>query len=229
VTSRGKTLLLRRIGYRDAETGKRYEFLTNHFRLSAKTIANVYKDRWQIEIFFRELKQNLRIKSFVGNTENAVLIQIYTYLTVYLLLAYQKFLSKIGISVQLIFQIVSLNLLGTDSLDELLNPRQRKPENPYTLACYVSQLSRAAMKKPVAASAATHPGVYCLRTNELSLDAETLWRTYIMLTDLEAVFRCLKSELGLWPIYHSTEIRSGGHIFITVLACQCVHAHYAAN
>ncbi|MDR1945915.1 MAG: transposase, partial [Desulfovibrio sp.] len=94
---------------------------------------NVYKDRWQIEIFFRELKQNLRIKSFVGNTENAVLIQIDTDLTVYLLPAYQKFLSKIGISVQLIFQIVSLNLLGTDSLDELLNPRQRKPENPYNL------------------------------------------------------------------------------------------------
>ena len=70
--SRGKTLRLRRIGYRDAETGKRYEFLTNHFRLSARTIADIYKQRWRIEMFFREIKQNLRIKSFVGNTENAV-------------------------------------------------------------------------------------------------------------------------------------------------------------
>jgi transposase len=77
-------------------------------------------------------------------------------------------------------------------------------------------------KHPVAASMATHPGVYCLRTNELSLDAETLWRTYSMLTDLEAVFRSLKSELGLRPIYHSTEKRSEGHIFVTVLDYQCV-------
>jgi len=103
VTSRGKTLRLRRVGYRDAETGKHYEFLTNHFRLSARTIADIYKERWRIEIFFREIKQNLRIKSFVGNTENAVFIQSYTALTVYLLLAYQKFLSKIGLSVQQIF------------------------------------------------------------------------------------------------------------------------------
>ncbi|MDR2488489.1 MAG: IS4 family transposase [Desulfovibrio sp.] len=100
VASRGKTLRLRRIGYRDPDTGKRYEFLTNHFRLSAKTIADIYKDRWQIELFFKEIKQNLRIKTFVGNSENAVLIQIYTALTVYLLLAYQKFLSRLGLSVQ---------------------------------------------------------------------------------------------------------------------------------
>ncbi|MDR2488889.1 MAG: IS4 family transposase, partial [Desulfovibrio sp.] len=52
VVSRGKALRLRRIGYRDQETGKRYEFLTNHFRLSAKTITDIYKDRWQIELFF---------------------------------------------------------------------------------------------------------------------------------------------------------------------------------
>ena len=95
VSSRGKSLRLRRIGYRDQEIGKHYEFLTNHFRLSAKTIADIYKDRWQIELFFKEIKQNLRIKTFVGNSENAVLIQIYTALTVYLLLAYQKFLSRL--------------------------------------------------------------------------------------------------------------------------------------
>ena len=68
----------------------------------------------------------------------------------------------------------------------------------------------------------TDPGVYCLRTNELTWDAETLWRTYIMLTDLEAVFRSLKSELGLRPIYHSKEERTDGHLFISVLAFQFV-------
>jgi len=134
VISGGKPLRLRRIGYRDPESGKRYEFLTNHFRLAAKTIADMYKDRWQIEIFFREIKQNLRIKTFVGNTENAVLIQIYTALTVYLLLAYQKFLSRLGLSIQQLCQIIQVNLLGSSSLEELLNPRRRKNEKPYNLS-----------------------------------------------------------------------------------------------
>ena len=134
VMCKGKTLRLRRIGYRDPESGKRYEFLTNHFRLAPKTIADIYKDRWQIEIFFREIKQNLRIKSFVGNSENAVFIQIYTALTVYLLLAYQKFLSRIGLSIQKLCQIIQLNLLGTASLEVLLNPRRRKDENHYGIS-----------------------------------------------------------------------------------------------
>jgi len=68
----------------------------------------------------------------------------------------------------------------------------------------------------------THPGVYCLRTNELRWDAATLWQTYIQLTDLEAVFRSLKSELGLRPVYHHKENRADGHLFITVLAYQAV-------
>ena len=129
VVSRGKTLRLRRIGYRDPESGKHYEFLSNHFRLAAKTVADIYKDRWQIELFFKEIKQNLRIKTFVGNSENAVLIQVYTALTVYLLLAYQKFLSRIGMSVQQLFQLIQLNLLGSASLEELLNPRRRRKDN----------------------------------------------------------------------------------------------------
>ena len=68
----------------------------------------------------------------------------------------------------------------------------------------------------------THPGVYCLRSNETGWDSEQLWRTYIMLTDLEAVFRSFKSELGLRPVYHHKEIRVDGHLFITVLAYQFV-------
>lgn len=75
---------------------------------------------------------------------------------------------------------------------------------------------------PVSGSQLTHPGVYCLRTNELAWDEATLWRTYTMLTDLEAVFRSLKSELGMRPVYHHKEERAEGHLFITVLAYQAV-------
>jgi len=69
----------------------------------------------------------------------------------------------------------------------------------------------------------THPGVYCLRTNQDQWDEATLWHTYTMLTDLEAVFRCLKSELGLRPVFHRTSKRVSGHLFISVLAYHLVH------
>ena len=71
-------------------------------------------------------------------------------------------------------------------------------------------------------SMVTHPGVYCLRSNQTDWDEDTLWRTYFMLTDVEAVFRSLKSELGLRPIYHHKPIRAEGHLFITVIAYQLV-------
>jgi transposase len=77
---------------------------------------------------------------------------------------------------------------------------------------------------PVDGTRMTHPGVYCLRTNELQWDEATLWQTYTMLTDLEAVFRSLKSELGMRPVYHHKEERAEGHLFITVLAYQAVQA-----
>jgi transposase len=79
-------------------------------------------------------------------------------------------------------------------------------------------------RTPVEGSMLTHPGVYCLRSNETTWDAEKLWHTYTMLTDLEAVFRGLKSELGLRPVYHHKEERTEGHLFITVLAYQLVQA-----
>ena len=69
----------------------------------------------------------------------------------------------------------------------------------------------------------THPGVYCLRTNQDSWDEATLWRTYTMLTDLEAVFRSLKSELGLRPVFHHKTDRVSAHLFISVLAYHLVH------
>ena len=77
-------------------------------------------------------------------------------------------------------------------------------------------------RRPLAGTMITHPGVYCLRTNVEDWDEETLWRTYTALTDVEAVFRSLKSELGLRPIFHQTQKRSDGHLFITVIAYQLV-------
>ena len=77
-------------------------------------------------------------------------------------------------------------------------------------------------RQPVDGTLATHPGVYCLRSNETDWDEAALWRTYTMLTDLEAVFRSLKSELGLRPIYHRKPRRAEGHLFITVIAYQLV-------
>jgi transposase len=70
----------------------------------------------------------------------------------------------------------------------------------------------------------TLPGVYCLRTNQADWDEATLWNTYTMLTDLEAVFRSLKSELGLRPVYHHKSARVDGHLFISVLAYHLVHS-----
>jgi transposase len=69
----------------------------------------------------------------------------------------------------------------------------------------------------------TLPGVYCLRTNQTQWDDATLWRTYTVLTDLEAVFRSLKSELGLRPVFHHNTDRVSGHLFISVLAYHLVH------
>ena len=75
---------------------------------------------------------------------------------------------------------------------------------------------------PIDGSKLTHPGVYCLRSNETAQDDATLWHTYTMLTDLEAVFRGLKSDLGLRPVFHHTEGRTEAHLFITVLAYQLI-------
>jgi len=113
---------LRRIAYRDAATGRRYVFLTNHFKLAAKTIADIYKERWQIETFFRFIKQNLKIKAFIGNSENAVLTQIYAALIVYLLLCYLRFMCNLNITLQNCLRILQLNLFRTCTWQELFQP-----------------------------------------------------------------------------------------------------------
>ena len=119
-TAKKCPIRLRRIGYRDTETGKHYVFLTNNFKLAAKTIADIYKARWQVELFFRWIKQNLKIKSFVGTSKNAVMTQIWIAMCVYLLLAFIKFQSKPGKSMQQILRLLQLNLFEKRDLMALL-------------------------------------------------------------------------------------------------------------
>jgi putative transposase len=126
------TIPLRRIGYRDPETGKHFVFLTNNFRLAASTIAAIYKARWQVELFFKWIKQNLKIKAFLGTSKNAVMTQIWIAMCVYLMLAYIKFLSKSALSMQQIIRLLHLNLFDRRSLQELLDPGppDEKPPGP---------------------------------------------------------------------------------------------------
>jgi hypothetical protein len=120
---------LRRIGYRDADTGKHYEFLTNNFKLSAHTIARLYKERWQVELFFKWIKQNLKIKSFVGTSKNAIMTQIWVSLCAYLLLAYLKFSAKLSWSLQRIVRVLQLNIFIRRDLLALLRDDPPPNEN----------------------------------------------------------------------------------------------------
>lgn len=113
---------VRRIGFYDAQTNKHYVFITNHFDWSAKTIAAIYKQRWQVELFFKWVKQNLKIKAFIGTTDNAVMTQVMVALCVYLILAYLKFQARIGQSLQQMSRLIHLNLFARRDLIELFKP-----------------------------------------------------------------------------------------------------------
>gem|GEM_PF-6676665 len=102
------------------------EFLTNHMTLPARTIADIYKGRWQVEIFFRFSKQNLNISSFLENSKNAVLSHVYVALIAYLLLAYQKFQSKIGLRLHYLARLVRRNLFQQCERNDLVDPRQKQ-------------------------------------------------------------------------------------------------------
>lgn len=114
--------VVRRIGYRDPQTGKFYQFLTNHFGCSAPTIAAIYKDRWQVELFFKAIKQNLKIKAFVGTSRNAVLTQLWIAMITYLLLAIARHCVRTGWTVQRILRVIQLNLFERRNLREILDP-----------------------------------------------------------------------------------------------------------
>ena len=127
----------RRIGYKDADTGIHYTFLANHFKLAARTIAGIYKARWQIELFFKWIKQNLKVKHFLGASKNAVLTQIWIAMCVYLLLSYIRFLNNIRPSLQQILRLLQVNLFDRRNLLELLKgdpPEPRISPHQTTLA-----------------------------------------------------------------------------------------------
>ena len=121
---------LRRIGYKDAVTGKHYIFLTNNFKLSAKTIAEIYKARWQVELFFKWIKQNLKIKSFVGTSKNAVMTQIWIALCVYLILSYLKFMFGLKKSMQKIIRLLQMNLFEKRDFLALLRGEPIRDNEP---------------------------------------------------------------------------------------------------
>ena len=131
-TARRCPVPLRRIGYKDSLTGKRYTFLTNNFKLSARTIADIYKARWQVELFFKWVKQNLKIKAFIGTSRNAVMTQIWVALCMYVLLAFLKFQSKLTKSMQQLLRILQLNLFEKRDLMALLrgDPPSNDRVNP---------------------------------------------------------------------------------------------------
>ena len=112
--------MLRRIKFYDAKTDKQLVFLTNNFSLPALTIAELYRHRWQVELFFKWIKQHLRIKSFFGTSENAVKTQVWIAVSVYVLVAIIKKRLNINASLYSILQILSLTIFETMTLDQLL-------------------------------------------------------------------------------------------------------------
>lgn len=116
----------RKVRYLDEETGITYEFLTNALDIPAATVAQLYKERWQIELFFKWIKQNLRVKSFLGTTLNAVMTQLWIALCAYLLLAFLKFQARLGHSMQQILRLLQLNLFERRDFMELFSPPNQK-------------------------------------------------------------------------------------------------------
>ena len=107
--------------YRDPKTGKRFVFLTNNFDLPALAIANIYKCRWQVELFFRSIKQHLRIKSFYGTSPNAVKTQVWIAICIYVLVAIIRKELKVKHSLHEILQILSVSLFEKTPIIEALS------------------------------------------------------------------------------------------------------------
>lgn len=124
---------LRRIVARDPETKKRVVLLTNQFQWAATTIAAVYKDRWQIELFFKTLKQQLKVKSFVGTSENALLSQLWTAMIAYLMLSFMKFKSKFAWSLYTLSSILPVNLFSRRNLWDWLNQPFKSSSGGFTV------------------------------------------------------------------------------------------------
>ena len=119
---------LRRIKYHDENTGKTFNFLTNNFAIPAQTVADLYRYRWQVELFFKWIKQHLRIKRFFGTSENAVKAQIWIAISVYVLVAIIKKRLNLNTNLYTILQILSLTLFEKIPLQQLLANHDYKTE-----------------------------------------------------------------------------------------------------
>jgi IS4 transposase len=115
---------LRRVSYRDPKDGKALVFLTNNFDLPALIIAQLYKCRWQVELFFKWIKQNLRIKHFFGTTDNAVKTQVWIAICVYVLVAIVRKELRLEMSLSQILQILSVNVFEQIPLAQLVTQTQ---------------------------------------------------------------------------------------------------------
>jgi transposase len=122
---------LRRIEVQDPEAGESLVFITNHMDLGASTIAAIYKDRWQIETFFKALKQNLKIKTFVGTNPNAVRIQIWTALIAMLILRFLQLRSRFNWSLSNLVALLRMNLFTHRDLWAWLNDPYETPPTFY--------------------------------------------------------------------------------------------------
>ena len=120
---------LRCIKYYDSYTNKTFNFLTNNFTVPAKTVAELYRHRWQVELFFKWIKQHLRIKSFFGVTENAVKSQIWIAISVYVLIAIIKKRLRLDSELYTILQVLSLSLFEKTPLYQLLTGLENKGDN----------------------------------------------------------------------------------------------------
>ena len=128
---------LRRLKYRDAETGNVYVFITNNFTLSALTIAQLYKARWQVELFFKWIKQHLRIKAFFGTSDNAVKTQVWVAVSVYVLVAILKKRLALPHDLHRILQILSVHLFEKVNIQQLLT----ETDDSKTDGCFSNQLT----------------------------------------------------------------------------------------
>lgn len=129
-SGRKSLLPVRRVVYHDAETGHVYQFVTNRRDWPARLVADLYKQRWQVELFFKWIKQNLKIKAFLGLSVNAVYTQVLVALCIYLLLAYLKFCSQLKCSLQEIIRLLQMNLFMRRPLLELFRPPDKVASSP---------------------------------------------------------------------------------------------------
>ena len=119
----GNQTPFRLIHYISPKDQHEYHFITNVTHLPAQIMADIYKERWQIELFFKWIKQNLKIKTFLGTSANAVMTQVWVALCLYLIIAFIRFMSKTAHSMREILNWIRINLFLNEILDDYLTPK----------------------------------------------------------------------------------------------------------